>query len=90
MLTMKDLEQCFRDARFMNSLYVGIQIETRGSEGLETIINPSENFDAKLEYYKSAYTNELVLNKFDGIKIVNFGFGDCYDELECQFENIEN
>ena len=88
-LTMKDLEQCFRDARFMNSMFIGVKIQMQGFPECEVIINPSENFDTKLAYYKKAYNDTLTLKTFNGIKIINFGFGDCYDELECQFENIE-
>jgi len=86
-LTMKDLKQCFKDAKRTKSLYIGVKISTRGSSAPEVIINPSENFAAKLEYYKSNYTDDLVLKKYDGIQIIDITFGDSYDQIECTFED---
>jgi len=87
-ITKKDLEQCFKDARLTDSLFIGVKISTRGSIAEEIIINPSENFDAKLEYYKENYTDDLVLKKYDGIQIVDCTFGSSFDEVECAFEEL--
>lgn len=80
------LERCFKQAIETNARYIAVQIETRGSEGIETIINPRENFEAKLAYYKNAYTDDLVLKTYDGIRIVGYGYGDSLDEIEKDFE----
>jgi hypothetical protein len=40
----------------------------------EKIINPKENFAAKLEYYAKAYNEDLTLKNAPHIKIVNYGF----------------
>ena len=85
-LTMKDLKQCFKDAKRTKALFIGVKISTRGSAGAEVIINPSENFAAKLKYYKENYTDDLVLKKYDGIQIIDCAFGDCFDQIECAFE----
>ena len=76
------LEICFKKAIETKAKYIAVQIETRGSEGIEVIINPNVNFSAKLDYYKKAYTEELVLKTYDGIKIVGFAFGDSFKEIE--------
>jgi len=85
-ITKKDLEQCFKDARYTDALFIGVKIFTRGSAGFEYIINPSENFAAKLEYYMENYTDDLVLKKYDGIQIVDATFADSFDQIECTFE----
>ena len=87
MLSKRNLEQCFENAVNTNALFIGVKISTRGSAGYEIIINPHENFKTKLEYYRDNYTDDLVLKKYDGIQIVGCSFGDCWDELECDFED---
>ena len=82
MLKMNNLEICFHIASTNNAKYVGIKIETRGSKAPEIIINPNENFDAKFEYYKKAYTDDLVLKTYDGIKIIGFTYGNSFEEIE--------
>lgn len=81
-LRLSDLEKCFEEAKNSNAKYIGVLIETRGSEGAELIVNPSENFDKKLGYYKSAYNENLVLKTFDGIRIVGFSYSNSLSELE--------
>lgn len=81
------LELCFINAKKNGSKFIGVLIETRGSNAPEIIINPAENFDAKLEYYKKAYTEDLVLKTFDGIKIIGFDYGDTFAQLECSLLN---
>ena len=81
-LTMTDLENVFKRAIETEEHYIGVRIETRGSEKPEIIINPTENFEVKLEYYKKAYNNDLTLKSFNGIKITGFIYG--YDFAEIQ------
>ena len=88
-LTMKDLEQCFKDAITTDSLFIGVKVQAPESPCAEIIINPSENFEAKLAYYKRAYNEDLTLKAFDKIRIVNFALGDCYDDIECYFEGTD-
>lgn len=40
----------------------------------ELIINNKPNFDGKKEYYKKAYNDNLELNSFNEIKIINYTF----------------
>lgn len=86
---LKALEICFMSAKHNNAKYVGVLIETRGSKAPEIIINPSENFDAKLEYYKKAYTEDLVLKSFDGIRIIGFDYGNTFGQLENSLLNSD-
>lgn len=38
-----------------------VKIETEGNPGPEIIVNPSENFGAKLNYYDKAYNDDMEL-----------------------------
>lgn len=81
-LTMGHLEDCFQDAKIDDATWIAVAIKTRGSESSELIINPSVNFDSKLDYYKKAYADNLVLKTYDGIQIVGFTYGDTLEEIE--------
>ncbi len=77
-LTMKDLEGCFIEAKEEEANFIGVKIKMAGFEEPEIIINPIENFDTKLAYYQKAYNDDLTLKTFSGIKIVDFYYGDDY------------
>lgn len=81
-LTIKNLEKCFYEASKQGKKYVGVLISMEGFPRPEIIINENENFDAKFAYYKKAYTEDLVLKTFNGIKIIGFTYGDSFSELE--------
>ena len=74
MITITKKEQLielFQDAIELKSHYIAVEVETRGSDKNEIIINPYENFEKKLEYYVKAYNDDLVLNTYDGIRIIS-------------------
>lgn len=51
--------------------FLAVRIETEGNPGPEIIINPRENFDAKIKYYMTAYNDDMELIKAkEGGKIV--------------------
>lgn len=81
-LYMNDLVTCFQEAIKQKAEYLAVVIETRGSKDTEVIINPFVNFEAKLEYYRKAYNDDLVLKTFDGIRIIDFTYADCYEDIE--------
>lgn len=81
-LRLKHLERCFYEASIKDAKFVGVAIWTKGNEGLEIIINPNVNFDKKFDYYKKAYTEDLVLKTYDGIKIVGFTYGNTFEEIQ--------
>ena len=82
----EQLIEVFNEAVEVFADYVAVAIETRGSKGIEVIINPRENFMDKLEYYKKAYSDDLVLNTFDGIKIISA----CSFNAENNFEDVRD
>lgn len=81
-LKMTSLEKCFKAAKDSEAQWIGVCIKTEGHPEEEIIINPKENFDVKLEYYKKAYTDDLVLKTYDGIKIVGFTYADDFTEIQ--------
>lgn len=81
-LTMNELENCFNAAKEKGAEYIGLAITLRGTNKKEVIINPKENFDIKLAYYKNAYSDVLDLKNVDGISIVGFTYGNSFDEIE--------
>jgi len=42
-------------------LFMVVKIETEGNPGSEVIVNPAENFAAKLAYYDKAYNDGMEL-----------------------------
>lgn len=70
------LRALFNQAIKEKSAYVAVQIETRGMEKPEYIINPRENIAQKLVYYDSAYNDDLVLKTYDGICITGIAKGN--------------
>lgn len=86
-MKLSNLEKCFNAAKENNAKYVAVVISTRGNDGNEIIINPAENFDKKLEYYKNAYTDDLVLKSYDGIKIVGFTYGNSFVTMQMDLMN---
>ena len=52
--------------------YFSVLVETRGSKGLELIVNPFCNRDEKIAYYDKSYNDDLTLKAYDGIKIVSW------------------
>lgn len=81
-LKLNNLEICFMSAMSIGAKYVGVKIWMQGFDDCEVIINSNANFEKKLEYYKTAYNEDLTLNTFNGIKIVGFTYGDSYEEIE--------
>ena len=82
MINKEELIACFEEAKKVNATYIGVTVETRGSKGPEVIINRRENFDSKLEYYKNAYNDDMVLKTYDGIRITRILYADTFQQLE--------
>lgn len=82
MKTLKDLKECFEFAIENKYNYVAVLVCNMESDSAEIIINHSKNFESKLEYYKSAYNDDLTLKTFPKIKIVSFVYADTFDEIE--------
>ena len=80
-LTMMDLENVFNQAIGFGANYIGVRIQMEGFDEPEVIINPKENFETKLAYYKKAYDDDLTLKTFNGIKIIGCEYGDSFNEI---------
>ena len=86
-LTMQDLEKAFQEAKEGNFKFIGIKVHMEGFLADEIIINPIENFESKLEYYKKTY-DENCNHKFaQGISIVAVDYEDFVDALEFFIED---
>lgn len=70
--------------------YIAVKIETRDVKGHEVIVNPLQNAQQKIDYYDRAYTDDLVLKSYDGIKIVDYTWADSFDEIEKDFGGTNN
>lgn len=81
------LKAVFINAKVEDARYIGVSIETEGSSQPEIIINPKENFDAKFDYYMSAYDDDLILISAKGkknIRITGIAQGNTFEDIEYQ------
>ena len=81
-LTINNMGNCFNEAIKQGKNYVGVLIEMQGFPKPEIIINENANIQAKLDYYKKAYNDDLTLKTFNGIKIIGFTWGDEFADIE--------
>ncbi len=85
------LKAVFINAKAVGARYVGVWIATEGSSQQEIIINPKENFDAKFEYYISAYDDDLTLISAKGkkdIRITGIAQGNTFEDIEIQLMSV--
>lgn len=83
----KQFIDTFKNAIENHAAYIGISIQTEGSSRQEVIINPSENFEEKLKYYRAAYDEDMVLVSTKGkkdIRIIAVVYGDSFADIEFQ------
>lgn len=57
-----------------NNTRLMVQVTVPDCPEPEMIINPKENFDGKKAYYEKAYNENLELNTFNKIKILDYQF----------------
>ena len=86
--TMQDLRDAFDVSLEEDYPYIAVEIEIPGFTETEIIINRKSNFKSKLQYYESAYDEELNHKHATGIKIVDFDFADFVDELKWFKEDL--
>lgn len=70
---MSELEFVIKTA-IITKQSLGLIIEMPGFESPEIIINPFENLEKKLEYYKNTYNENLEHKNAKGIKIIGYTF----------------
>jgi len=68
---MSDLEFIINQAKNLK-VNLGLFIEMPGFEMPEIIVNPPENLDKKLEYYKATYNENLEHKNAKGIRIIGY------------------
>ena len=55
--------------------FLVVKIETEGNTGAEVIVNPAENYAAKMTYYNKAYNDDMELiaakNNGKSVRIVD-------------------
>lgn len=81
-LTMDNLEIMIEKAKQENARFIALTIEMDGFPEKEIIVNPTANFDSKLEYYKKTYDHDLNHKYSKGIRIFGFTYGDNLSELD--------
>lgn len=69
-MTKKELENVFEECR-KNNVPICVVFKISDMKEYELIINPPENFDKKLEYYKNNYDEHLHHKSCSGVEIVN-------------------
>lgn len=79
--TMSEMIEIFEDAKEFGANYIAVKIEMEGFEKPEVIINEKENIDSKLTYYKNTYNEDLTHKYSNGIRIVDYSYGNTYDEF---------
>ena len=87
----KQFIEIFKQAIAAHAAYIGVGIQTEGSSRPEIIINPIENFEEKLKYYRAAYDEDMVLVSAKGkkdIRIIAVAWGDSFADIE--FQMMEN
>lgn len=85
------LRAVFINAKAVEARYIGVRIKTEGSRQPEIIINPKENFDAKFDYYMSAYDDDLILISAKGkkdIRITGVAQGNTFEDIEYQLMSV--
>lgn len=85
------LKAVFINAKVVGARYIGVKIATEGGNQPEIIINPKENFDAKFEYYISAYDDDLALISAKGkkdIRITGIAQGNTFEDIEVQLMSV--
>lgn len=63
----------FELAKNTNAQYVGVKIKSPNLDKAEIILSPQCDLDAKLEYYKNAYDDNLSLKTNSDVQII-----DCF------------
>lgn len=86
-MNKSSLKAIFINAKAAGRKYVGVKIETEGSSEPEIIINTQGDFDAKFDYYMSAYDDGLVLisaKEKKNVKITGAAFGNSFEDIQSQ------
>ena len=81
-LTMKELEKAFADAKTGEFKYIAVQVHIDGFPEDEIIINKTANFDSKLKYYQASYDSNCEHMTGAPVSIVDVDYEDYVDALK--------
>lgn len=81
-MNKNNLRKCFEEAIEKGAKYLGVLVTVPEQHECEVIINHYNNFHNKLAYYEKSYNDNLTLNSFNEIRILNFAYGDSFAEIE--------
>jgi hypothetical protein len=80
--TKKDqLTEVFTEALNQKENFIAVKVTMPGCEGHEVIVNPFENIEFKLDYYRKIYNDNLEMEKVPGLAIVGWAYGESYAEI---------
>lgn len=87
---LKEMLDCFKLGKTEGCKYIAVKVRMTNFEEDEVIINPMSNVDGKSRYYENAYNNDLTLkNAPQAVKIVDFTYGNSFEEIEAFFNTRE-
>lgn len=78
----EQLIRFFENAIENKHKFIGVKIKIQGFVEPEIVINPRENFENKLKYYRKSYDENLVLKTYSGIEIIGFASGKMRHVIE--------
>jgi len=81
-MTKDKLISVFDKAKKNDIGFIGVSISIDNNPNLEIIINPTANFESKLEYYKKTYDKNLNHLFAKDIQIIDCVSGDSFGEIE--------
>lgn len=81
-LTLENLRLSVKGALENKAKYLGVAVRNEMTEQTEIIINTTSNMlRGKLDYYLSAYNDDLTLKTNNKIRIVGFTFADSANDI---------
>ncbi|MCM3111674.1 hypothetical protein [Lederbergia lenta] len=82
-MKINNLISCFEKAKETNAKFVGIAVRVPDAEEPEVIINGNKNIEAKLDYYKKTYDEDLSHKAVgDILQIIGFTYGNSFSDIE--------
>lgn len=76
-----DLIKGFREAKELNSKYVGVLVSRSTDYTKDIFLNYGDNLEAKLKSYDISYDEELISKRYDFTKVLNVAYGETPTEV---------
>lgn len=87
-MNKSELISIFIEAKMRGMDFVGVSIKTPTLTSPEIIINPFDNLEAKLDYYITAYDDNLHLKACNTIQITNIAYANNLVDLMDRLKEI--